>query len=53
MRYLRVAIEICGDPVTGLWCPTCLLPSRIALVLRIGGSKMHVHSWCDGCGGRA
>lgn len=46
---MTVVVEICGDPVVGLWCPACLLPSRIALVLAIAG-RPRVHTWCEQCG---
>ncbi len=37
-RDVMRIVLVPGDPVTGEWCPTCLLPSAI---------KVDV-AWCDG-----
>lgn len=44
--WATVTVEIAGDPVTGLWCPHCALPSRITIVVLLNGIPV-THSWCQ------
>lgn len=43
-----------GTPETGLWCPVCLLPSRVCIPLftttEAGGSPLGVYDACQDCG---
>ena len=44
-----VVVTVCGEPVVGLWCDRCLLPSRAAQVIVIQARLQVVHR-CFGCG---
>jgi len=46
---LVVTVEVCGDPVVGVWCPACLLPSAVALVMLIA-RRPTVWVGCRDCG---
>jgi hypothetical protein len=36
MLLIRVSVEICGDPVTGLWCEHCNLSTGVEVVILVG-----------------
>jgi hypothetical protein len=38
-----------GEPETGLWCGTCLLPSVIRIPFLIGGKVISTAEACAGC----
>jgi len=42
-----------GTPITGVWCETCLLPSRYAVPIYAlgssGPSRIGTASRCEGC----
>jgi len=39
-----------GDPITGLWCETCFLPSVISVpVYLLGGSGVTLHGYAEQC----
>lgn len=44
-----VRVEVCGNPITGLRCPDCALPSGIGLVMLINGTP-HINAHCHDCG---
>jgi hypothetical protein len=50
--HLRVQLTP-GTPKTGLWCPTCLLPSRSEVPIYVlgenGPSVIATANHCDGC----
>jgi hypothetical protein len=52
MNYVHWPITV-GTPKTGLWCPTCLLPSRsdvpIYVLGEVGPFCVGTASHCDGC----
>jgi hypothetical protein len=55
MAGLSVTIRVmAGDPVTGLWCETCALPSVISVpvyLLSNSGVTLHGHALkCADCG---
>lgn len=52
----RVVATLCGDPVSGVWCDDCQLPSVVAAPLLLdlvnGPSSvlmLRVAQACDGC----
>jgi hypothetical protein len=52
-KIVVVELEPLDDPATGIWCPTCALPSGVAahFVLALDGApqKVILHSWCTQC----
>lgn len=51
--YARITVHItAGTPTTGLWCDTCLLPSRYEIPLYVLGSEgprqVGLVNRCDG-----
>ena len=38
-----------GEPETGLWCGTCLLPSVIRIPVLVGGKVIGTAEACAGC----
>lgn len=48
-----ILVAPAGDPVTGLWCDSCLLPSLIEAQVSLtseDGSSLVTHRWCVECG---
>lgn len=43
-----VHVEVCGEPVTGLWCDRCMLPSVFAQFIRIAG-RLQLMQQCYDC----
>lgn len=49
MNVEVVKVQVCGEPVFGVWCPRCALPSAVALVVIIG-SCPQIAGKCLDCG---
>ena len=51
---VEVKAEVCGEPVRGVWCPRCSLPSAVAaFVLILVHGNVHgcqLIQACDDCG---
>ena len=45
-RSLTVRVEVCGDPVVGLWCDEHALPHCLAIVMMLNGHP-RISYWCD------
>lgn len=44
-----VTVAVCGEPVFGMWCDACSLPSAVGLVVLIQNSP-RVWIGCADCG---
>ena len=49
MPSVTMTVQIVGQPVTGLWCTGCNLPSGIAIIMRIG-ARITSRWCCRDCG---